>query len=386
MIKNISKTVLCMFIYILFSTFAYADKKTILTTIRPIHLILKEIAGEKLIVDYLLSQNLSVHNMTLRPSDVKKINKAARVFVVGDDLETSFVNALRKLNFMDRTIEIAHIKGIKLLRYRDKNFWLESTDHSEYEAHDDEHAHKDNEAHDDEHAHKDNEAHDDEHAHKDHEAHDDEHAHKDNEAHDCDEHAHKDHEAHDDEHAHKDHEAHDDHSHGYHDPHIWLSIENVRKIAFYAAKIFGEVDVKNKNFFQQRAKIFSKNLERTHKKIQTILKQVSNKGFFVSHDAYQYFEREYSLQLKGVVFVTENAPLSIKHVKTLQKIAQKENIQCVFYDYPSAKLNKMSRILKGKHNIDIVRVNPLLSDMPNITSYEGFMMHIARTMANCLAQ
>ncbi|WP_255555624.1 zinc ABC transporter substrate-binding protein ZnuA [Enterovibrio paralichthyis] len=86
----------------------------LVTTIKPIGLIAKDIAGDNATVDVLLPDNASPHDYSLKPSDVKKLRQADRVFWVGPEMELFLSNTLENA---DNAVRLTDFPGMPVLSY-----------------------------------------------------------------------------------------------------------------------------------------------------------------------------------------------------------------------------------------------------------------------------
>ena len=220
-----------LFITLFLSIFSFnstvsADVKVV-TSIKPIHslaaYVMDGVGKPNVIVD---GYN-SPHGFSLKPSHAKMIENADLIIWVGEDLEAFLEKPLDSIAKKATKVELMDLKGIKKLKFREKNI---------FEGHDD-HGHKEDD-HDD-HAKKED-------GHDDHD-------------HDKDEHK---------EDGHDDH-GHEGHAHGEFDPHIWLDPLNAKKILKEMAKHLIENDQANES-------IYKENLKKANKDLDKLVKQVKS--------------------------------------------------------------------------------------------------------------
>jgi zinc transport system substrate-binding protein len=76
---------------------ADSAKLQVLTTIKPLQLMVKAIAGETIEVDVLLAPQQSPHNYQLRPSDRLKLAEAAQIYWIGPSMETFLARSVLSL-------------------------------------------------------------------------------------------------------------------------------------------------------------------------------------------------------------------------------------------------------------------------------------------------
>ena len=162
------------------------------------------------------------------------------------------------------------------------------------------------------------------------EGHDD-HGHKED---DHDDHAkkeddHDDH-GHDDEHkedGHDDH-GHEGHAHGEYDPHIWLDPMNAKTILSEMAEHLIENDQKNEAEYKANLKKAHKDLDKLTKKVKSEL----NKDFksIVFHDAYQYFEKRFGINILGAFTVNTDVMPGAEQLAEIREVIEHDKVSCIF--------------------------------------------------------
>ena len=227
----------------------------VVATIKPIHSLASYLMDGVGKPDLIVDGYASPHGFALKPSHAKMLQDADIIFWVGEDIENFLEKPLKSIAKNAEKIELMEIKKLTKLKFRERNIFDEHDDH----GHDD-HAKKDD--HDD---------------------------------HDHDKKGHKE-EGHDD-HGH----GHEGHAHGEFDPHIWLDPMNAKIILDEMAIHLIENDQKNEKKYKENLKSAHKDLDKLTKKIKSDL----NKDFksVVFHDAYQYFEKRFGINILGAFTV-----------------------------------------------------------------------------------
>ncbi len=140
------------------------------------------------------------------------------------------------------------------------------------------------------------------------------------------EHGHDEHK----EHGHKEdkHDDHHGHAHGEHDPHIWLDPINAKAILSEMAEHLIEKDPNN-------ASAYKANLKKAHKALDNLTKKVKSelKGDFKSivfHDAYQYFEKRFDVNVLGAFTVNTDVLPGAEQLAEIREIIEHEKVTCVF--------------------------------------------------------
>ena len=143
------------------------------------------------------------------------------------------------------------------------------------------------------------------------------------------EHGHDEH-GHDDDHkkeGHDDH-GHEGHAHGEYDPHIWLDPMNAKVILSEMAEHLIENDQKNEAKYKANLKKAHTDLDKLIKKVKSEL----NKDFksIVFHDAYQYFEKRFGINILGAFTVNTDVMPGAEQLAEIREIIEHDKISCVF--------------------------------------------------------
>jgi len=305
--KNLKKLpfILSILSFLTFFTSANAEIKVV-TSIKPIHslasYLMEGVGSPDLIVDGYASP----HGFALKPSHAKMLQEADLIFWVGEGLENFLEKPLKSIAKKAEKIELLEIKGLKKLKFREKNIFDEHHDHGHEEEGHDEDGH-------DDHGH-------DEDGHDDHgqqeEGHDD---------HGHDEDGHDDHGHEED--GHDDH-GHEGHAHGEYDPHIWLDPANAKTILNEMVEHLIENDEKN-------ASIYKSNLDKALKDIDKLISDVNselnqNISFIVFHDAYQYFENRFNVKVLGAFTVNTDVMPGAEQLSKIREIIEHDKVGCIF--------------------------------------------------------
>ena len=257
----------------------------VVTSIKPIHSLASYLMDGVAKPDLIVDGYASPHGFALKPSHAKMIQNADIIFWVGEDIESFLEKPLKSIAKKADKIELMEIKGLTKLKFRERNI---------FEGHDD-HGHKEDD-HDD-HAKKEDD-------HDDH-GHDDEHK----------------------EDGHDDH-GHEGHAHGEYDPHIWLDPMNAKVILSEMAEHLVENDQENEAKYKANLKKAHKDLDKLTKKVKSEL----NKDFksIVFHDAYQYFEKRFGINILGAFTVNTDVMPGAEQLAEIREIIEHDKVSCVF--------------------------------------------------------
>ena len=338
LVQGLKKTAIAAVIL----SFSAVASATIVTSIKPLGFIASAIANGVTDVDVLVPTGASPHDYNLKPSDAQKLKSAEMVVWIGEDVDL----------FLDKSIDDLDYK--KVLTIKDiaaiEPFLMKGEHH---------HHHGEGDAH--------------EHGHEDHHAHE-EHGHK---------HAHGDHD-HKHDHAHEGHEHHhdDDASINWH---VWYSPDISKVVAQrIAAKLVKQYPEK-KALIEKNVSEFDRTLAETSVKIKAQLESVKDKGFYVFHDAYGYFNQAYGLNQTG--YFTIN-PLVAPGAKTLAKIKEEiaeHKVSCLFAEPQFTP--KVIESLSKATQVKVGRLDPMGDSVKaEGNPYAAFLQFTADSYSQCLAK
>ena len=258
----------------------------VVTSIKPLHSLTSYIMDGVGEPDLIIDGVASPHNFQIKPSHAKMLQKADLVIWVGEDLESFLPSALKSIPKNAVVFELLDQSGLKKLKFREKNIFEGHDDH-------DEHGH-------DEHAKKED----------DHDDHDDEeHAKKED---DHDDHGH-------DEHG---------HAHGEYDPHIWLDPSNAKVIVKKITNQLSKIDKDNSSVYKANSKKLLKDLDGLIKEVKNEINK--DASFVVFHDAYQYFEKRFGINVIGALTVNPDVMPGAEQLSEIREVIEHEKAKCIF--------------------------------------------------------
>ena len=316
---NLKKLPIILFILSFFTFFSSVNAEIkVVASIKPIHslasYLMDGVGKPKLIVDGYASP----HGFSLKPSHAKMLQEADIVFWVGEDIENFLEKPLGSIAKNAEKIELLDIKGLKKLKFRERNV---------FEGHDD-HGHKED---------------------------------------DHDDHAKKE-------------DGHEGHAHGEFDPHIWLDPLNAKVILKEMTKHLVENDQKN-------ASVYKDNLKKANKDLDKLVKQVKselNKDFksIVFHDAYQYFEKRFKVNVLGAFTVNTDVLPGAEQLKEIREIIEHDKVTCVFSE-PQFNPDIINAVAKDT-NIKTGVLDPLGATLkPGKSLYFDLINNMAKSFKGC---
>ncbi|MBW3694466.1 zinc ABC transporter substrate-binding protein ZnuA [Vibrio sp. T187] len=275
-----------------------AQATTVLTSFKPIQMIVTELTLDVTQPDVVMSNNASPHDYALKPSDVKKLNNADLFIWFGPELE-SFLTKVTEGK--DNVLTISDIPNLPLREYGEQQ-----------------------------------------------------------------------------------HEEHEGHNHGSVDAHFWLGTEQVKLVAQAISQKLIERDHENTDIYKQNLKAFLVNLNTAEQDIIDTLNPIKDKGYYVFHDAYGYFEETYGLNNLGYFTVSPDRKPGAKTLIRIRKTLVKDNVQCVFSE-PQFTPAVIESVTRGS-NVRQGQLDPVGSSIEvKSGSYFTFIKGIANSYEECLA-
>ncbi|MGR5320695.1 MULTISPECIES: zinc ABC transporter substrate-binding protein ZnuA [Vibrio] len=270
---------------------------SVLTSVKPIQMIVSELTDGITQPQVLLQSNASPHDYALRPSDVRNIASADLVIWYGHDLEPFLEKVMAERS---NTFTLSNIPGLALRAY--------DTEHN-----------------------------------------------------------------------------HDGHDHGSHDPHFWLGVEPVKQVALAVANKLAEVDPVNADQYEVNLAKFEEQLNVTDAKIEQQLAPIQDKGYFVFHDAYGYFEEHFGMNNLGHFTVTPDRKPGAKTLIHIRKALAAGDVECVFSE-PQFTPAVVESVLRGS-DVSNGTLDPLGSDIEvRSGSYFVLLQNMANSFSQCLGK
>ena len=319
--KNIKKLPFLLSILSLLTIFAPANADVkVVTSIKPIHSLASYLMDGVGKPDLIVDGYASPHGFALKPSHAKMLQNADLIFWVGEDLENFLEKPLNSIAKKAEKIELMEIKGLNKLEFRERNIFEEHDDHKEHDEHK-EHGHKEDK-----------------------------------------------------------HDEHQGHAHGEHDPHIWLDPINAKVILSEMAEHLIENDQKNEAKYKENLKKAHNDLDKLTKKVKSEL----NKDFksIVFHDAYQYFEKRFDVNVLGAFTVNTDVLPGAEQLSKIREIIEHDKVSCVFSE-PQFNPDIINAVAKDM-NIKTGVLDPLGSNLTSgKTLYFDLIGNMSKSFRGC---
>jgi len=182
------------------------------------------------------------------------------------------------------------------------------------------------------------------------------------------------------------HEEHDHaHEHEEGDMHFWLDPENAKLMVANIAQVLSKADPENEATYQANAEVEIEALGALENEISQTLDGVKDKPFIVFHDAYQYFENRFGLEVAGTITVSPEAMPGAARVNELRTKVGELGATCVFAE-PNFEPAIVSTIVEGTEAKAGV-LDPegsALTEGPGL--YGDLLRSIAAGLVDCLGE
>jgi zinc transport system substrate-binding protein len=114
------------------------------------------------------------------------------------------------------------------------------------------------------------------------------------------------------------------------DGHIWLDPDNAKAMVDRIEQALSAKDPANAEVFKTNAATLKRRLDGLGAELQRALEPLAGKAYIVAHDAFQYLERRYSLNVVGAISLSPELPPSAKRLGELRRKILSLGAICVF--------------------------------------------------------
>ncbi|PTT48608.1 zinc ABC transporter substrate-binding protein ZnuA [Aeromonas sp. HMWF016] len=187
-----------------------------------------------------------------------------------------------------------------------------------------------------------------------------------------------------DEHAAHEHgdEGHEGHHHEGIDPHIWLGPMQAKVIAKAIASEVGKLDPANQARYDANLAAFDAKVDAKDKVIAGQMKAVNQKGYFVFHEAYGYWERHYGMSSKGHFTVSPERRPGAKTLVNIRKALEEKQASCIYAEpqFSPAVIESVARNTGAR----VLLLDEVGEQVPlGPDGYPQFMEQLASAFAQC---
>ena len=168
------------------------------------------------------------------------------------------------------------------------------------------------------------------------------------------------------------------------DMHYWLDPANAERLVSAIAQTLIAADPDNRATYEVNAEVTTERLRGLSTELGAMLAPVADKPFVVFHDAYQYFERRFGLDVVGTVTVGPETMPGAQRIVELRERLKTLGAACIFAE-PQFEPAVVATIADGTG----ARIGTLDPEGAGVTEgpglYAELLTNLARSIADCLA-
>ncbi|MBU4421558.1 metal ABC transporter substrate-binding protein [Patescibacteria group bacterium] len=165
------------------------------------------------------------------------------------------------------------------------------------------------------------------------------------------------------------------------DPHYWLSADNAKIITDDILAELVKIDPAHTDDYQKNAENYKQKLDNLKFELSAELSALPSKNLIVFHGSWNYFAKEYDLNIAGVFEPSPGKEPSLKYLKELNDTAKKYNIKSVFSE-PQLSSGIIDSFVEDL-GLKIFILDPL-GGIGERNSYINLMRYNAQTIKNAL--
>ena len=167
------------------------------------------------------------------------------------------------------------------------------------------------------------------------------------------------------------------------DMHLWLDIDNMKKISKHINSLLIDIDPDNENKYNENLSSLMSKLDALQIEIEKQMLPFSSDIYATYSDTIQYFEKKYNLGRPIIVTPYHGARLSINRTLASKNTINDLDVSCLFYgtDVRKSQISVLSEGLDLKtYKIDILGQE--FDQGPD--QYFNLMKKISNQVASCL--
>ena len=170
--------------------------------------------------------------------------------------------------------------------------------------------------------------------------------------------------------VHQQHDEHEGHSHET-NPHVFVSVKNYMKQIQNICDELVKIDSINKEKYELNTKTYITKLEKLEYDITETLSKVGSKNIVTFHNTFDYFAKEYGLNVVGTIESEHGKTPSAGEIANLIENIQNKDVKAIFVE-PEYNL-KLVETIANETGIKIYILNPVTSGEKNQNEYINIM-------------
>ena len=141
------------------------------------------------------------------------------------------------------------------------------------------------------------------------------------------------------------------------DPHYWLSVSGARIIARNIASTLQEQDPAHRDEYESNLKTYLSRLEELDREIKSLLADLPSRNMITFHNGWQYFARDYHLQIITSVEPSGGHEPKPQHLAYLAKVIRSHRIRVLFAE-PGISIG-IAHTLAEDLQLDLYSLDPI---------------------------
>jgi zinc transport system substrate-binding protein len=179
--------------------------------------------------------------------------------------------------------------------------------------------------------------------------------------------------------------GHDHDSEGFIDGHSWLDPDNAKAMTDRIAEALAAKAPDQAATFKANAAALNAKIETLANELAIELKPIGDRPYVVFHDAYQYLERRYHMNVVGSITISPEIPASGKRLGEIRKKIASLDAACVFSE-PNFDAKVVQPVIEGSKARAGVLDPEGATLEPGPDLYFQLMRKLARDLKSCLAE
>lgn len=121
---------------------------------------------------------------------------------------------------------------------------------------------------------------------------------------------------------------------GHPDPHIWFSVPFWKTAVDNVTRGLADLLPQEKGFFNSRAEVYKKSLDSLHQWAKSEMARIpeTHRYLVTSHDAFNYFGKEYNMTVIGVQGISTETQASSQDVAGIVKFIREHKVPAIFVE------------------------------------------------------
>lgn len=165
------------------------------------------------------------------------------------------------------------------------------------------------------------------------------------------------------------------------DMHFWLEPGNAKLMIDAIAAALSRADPEHSAAYAANAEAAKADLDRLAAEIETSTADIKSTPYIVFHDAYQYFERRFGLNVAGSITVTPDGMPGVQRIGELRNKIREVDARCVFAE-PQFRPAIVAAIIEGTG----ARAGELDPEGANLPEGPGFYRQLLENLAASLTE